>query len=252
MKLTENDWLFINDLIFKINSIPDLDKMRYTFLELLRILIPCSSLSFFLADENSNMKSPIQIGISDEWMQRYLDELGTIDYKRWIFVSGQNRTYRQTDLFPDGEREKQPYYQKVYIPCNIHYEAILSLAYNKTFVGVVSVFRPKDGTDFSDRDIYILEILKDHLAYRLYRDLFEESNVSGKDKTEKFMARLKTEYNLTNREMEILGLIAKGEQNDSICAKLYISISTLRKHTVSIYRKLGIKNRVELFKLLTP
>lgn len=35
MKLNDNDWNFINDLIFKINSITDLNEMRYTFLDLI-------------------------------------------------------------------------------------------------------------------------------------------------------------------------------------------------------------------------
>lgn len=82
MKLTENDWNFLNDLTFKIHSIPDLDEMRYVFLNLIQILIPCDKLTFFLSDNEHFMYAPIQIGLSDEKMHRYMDEFWEFDYKK--------------------------------------------------------------------------------------------------------------------------------------------------------------------------
>ena len=52
----------------------------------------------------------------------YMDEFWEFDYKKWIFMSGQNKAYRITDFFAPGVRESQPYYQKVYLPDDIHYE----------------------------------------------------------------------------------------------------------------------------------
>ena len=248
MKLTENDWNFINDLTFKIQSIPDLDEMRYVFLNLIQVLIPCDKLTFFLADNEHYMYSPIQIGLSMEKMDNYMKELWKIDYKKWIFMTGQNKAYRISDFFAPGVREAQEYYQTVYIPDDIHYEAILSLAYNNQFVGVVSLYRSKRGRDFSDQEIYILELLKKHLAFRLYRELPEHKISSHKNRLT-HLDSLIFKYHLTPRETEVLKLILQGEKNPDICEELFISASTLKKHTNNIYKKLGINSRVELFKL---
>ena len=53
---------------------------------------------------------------------------------------------------------------------------------------------------------------------------------------------------LTNREMEILTLIALGLTNKKIVNQLVISENTLRTHIRNLYRKLGVKNRTQAMK----
>lgn len=48
---------------------------------------------------------------------------------------------------------------------------------------------------------------------------------------------------LTPREMEILPLIAQGEQNKMIAGRLGLSIHTVKLHSHNIYAKLGVTNR---------
>ena len=48
-------------------------------------------------------------------------------------------------------------------------------------------------------------------------------------------------YGLTTQEMTILCLIAQGLSNKEIIENLFISMSTLKTHIVSIYRKLDIE-----------
>lgn len=250
MKLNDNDWNFINDLIFKIHSIPDLDEMRYTFLDLIRLLIPCDKLTFFLSTPEHYMHSAIQIGLSDERMRAYEKELCNQDYKKWIFMTGQNKAYRMTDFFAPGVRESQDYYKTAYLPFGIHYEAILSLAYNGHFVGVVSLYRPRTMTDFTDREIYILEILKKHLAFRLYRELPEE-NKSQTGRQSRQLEVLYSKYCLTPREAEVLRLMTEGKKTSEICEKLCISSSTLKKHANNIYKKMNVNSRIELINLVS-
>jgi len=50
---------------------------------------------------------------------------------------------------------------------------------------------------------------------------------------------------LSNREKEILELLAKGMLYKEIAASLYISQETVRKHVYHIYEKLHVNNRVE-------
>lgn len=50
---------------------------------------------------------------------------------------------------------------------------------------------------------------------------------------------------LSNREKEILELLAKGMLYKEIAASLFISQETVRKHVYHIYEKLHVNNRVE-------
>jgi LuxR family maltose regulon positive regulatory protein len=50
---------------------------------------------------------------------------------------------------------------------------------------------------------------------------------------------------LTHREQEILELVAAGLTNQEIADKLVISAETVKKHTGTIYGKLGVSNRTE-------
>ncbi|MEV8440048.1 response regulator transcription factor [Actinosynnema sp. NPDC051121] len=48
---------------------------------------------------------------------------------------------------------------------------------------------------------------------------------------------------LSDREVEVLGLIARGSTNREAAAKLFISEATVKTHLVHVYAKLGVKDR---------
>jgi two-component system response regulator DesR len=50
---------------------------------------------------------------------------------------------------------------------------------------------------------------------------------------------------LTEREREVLDLIAAGSTNREIAERLYLSPHTVKEHTSALYRKLGARNRAE-------
>jgi DNA-binding NarL/FixJ family response regulator len=50
---------------------------------------------------------------------------------------------------------------------------------------------------------------------------------------------------LSDREQEVLSLIATGSTNKEIAALLHLSPHTVKEHTSAIYRKLGVRNRAE-------
>jgi NarL family two-component system response regulator LiaR len=54
-----------------------------------------------------------------------------------------------------------------------------------------------------------------------------------------------TNYNLTERELEVLALMIKGHNNPQIAAQLYLSRSTVKFHVSTILAKLGVSSRTE-------
>lgn len=50
---------------------------------------------------------------------------------------------------------------------------------------------------------------------------------------------------LSERELEVLELIASGATNREVAAELHLSPHTIKDHTTALYRKLGVRNRAE-------
>ena len=50
---------------------------------------------------------------------------------------------------------------------------------------------------------------------------------------------------LSDREREVLTLIASGATNREIAERLFLSPHTVKEHASAVYRKLGVKNRAE-------
>jgi DNA-binding CsgD family transcriptional regulator len=59
-------------------------------------------------------------------------------------------------------------------------------------------------------------------------------------------AILKTWRELSQREMDIVGLILTGKSNKEVALALNIELSTVKTHVNNIYAKLGVNNRKEL------
>jgi len=57
-------------------------------------------------------------------------------------------------------------------------------------------------------------------------------------------------FGITPREREIIGLICSGRTNQEIADQLFISLATVKDHNYNIFRKTGVRNRVELANLM--
>lgn len=50
---------------------------------------------------------------------------------------------------------------------------------------------------------------------------------------------------ISDRELEVLRLLASGRTNREIAGDLFVALGTVKAHTNNIYRKLGARNRIE-------
>ena len=238
-----NDWLLLNSMIYRIYTTEDFETMRQQFLEQLKMVIDFDSADFYLASqEGEGLCDPVTINC-DPGLSAAYDEL---DYSRGIMYSGKTLIYRETDIISDEARVQTEYYQKVYRPNNWHFALQMVLARNKRFLGVVSLYRTIGKQDFQYEDIFVLDILKEHLAWRLSRSRNREEQIGGKLSVSQAAER----YELTRRETSILRLLLEGKDSAEICEEASISPNTLKKHISSIHHKMGTKSRVQLFKMV--
>ena len=50
---------------------------------------------------------------------------------------------------------------------------------------------------------------------------------------------------LSERELEVLGLVAQGLTNREIAERLFITVGTVKTHVHNIYGKLGVRGRTQ-------
>lgn len=240
--LENNEFLILNNIIYRIHTSTNFTLMRQEILEQIKMIIDFDSADFHLSkgDGSSLLVSKVGYNCDVDVSLKYEN----LDYSQGIHHSGKSMVYRESDIISEENRIKTKYYQKVYLPNNWHYALQLILAYNSQFVGVITFYKVKGKDDFNYSDVFLLEMLKEHLAYRIHIE--SQNNINGKISIETATEK----YSLTKRESEILGFIMKGYNNDEICEIAVISNNTLKKHILNLYRKIGVNNRIQLFKLI--
>ena len=155
--------------------------------------------------------------------------------------------FRQSDIIPPGKWEKTRVYRDVWLPKNMYWGVFISLVHKDVPLAVLGVQREKDAGDFSDRDIYVLNTLKDPLERKFY-NLLEDRRQTGNTGADRLM-KTSARYGLTKRETEIVSLVCAGKGSEEMCQSLYITHATLSKHLSNIYVKTKVKNRTQLFAL---
>jgi DNA-binding CsgD family transcriptional regulator len=245
--LGTNDWLVMNHLIYQIHSMEDLSQMRSMLVEQMKILFDYDSADFWLAspDGDNSLVNPVFYNENSKVGETYMEKLYSLDYGKGLLLSGKNMIYRETDIISEEERVKTDFYKQYFEPAGWHYGLNLIIAYQQRFLGVMSFYRKKGKENFTYEDVFVLEMLKDHLDYRLSKSLTKDD---GKNKVT-FEECVK-KYNLTRREETILGFLLDGEPNEFICSVLCITNNTLKKHILNLYRKMEINNRMQLFKIV--
>ncbi|HZK19163.1 MAG TPA: helix-turn-helix transcriptional regulator, partial [Treponemataceae bacterium] len=57
-------------------------------------------------------------------------------------------------------------------------------------------------------------------------------------------------YDISEREKEIISLLLQGKSNIEIGNSLFISVNTVKSHLKNIYKKMSLKNRLQLVSLI--
>lgn len=239
--------IVINEIIKKIYYIEDYDKMRNSFVNMIGSIIPCKIANYFLDDSNEFYHPPVSNILPIEKIIDYLDNFESNDPTSWFYMSGKSMVYREKDVFDINEIENSDFYRKICIPNNIHDALMACLATNGEYIGLVTLFKETGAEEFSEDDMFILELLKEHLECRHMIEARKDMALKKSSSSDSSMYFIR-EYNLTIREVQILELLLDGKSNDYISDKLAITPNTVKKHLLNIYRKLKITRRSELIK----
>lgn len=247
-QMNKNTLLFLNNLIYGIYNVDDFEHMKRQFLESLRTLIMFECGSIIMADSSE------KTGLSDEALtipERYREVeakyilMEDYDYSRWHLQNAQSSILRTTDLMSDAEREKTVIYKRCFEPFGLYYSVDISLMCKGRLLGLLALYRQKVQGDFTDRELFMLQLLTEHLNARFYREAMPDSASSEN----RILNKNALKYGLSDRETEIVSLIVSGMTNNDISEALAIAPNTLKKHLQHIYSKTGLHNRTRLASL---
>lgn len=250
-KLKENEWYTISKILLELYELDDIKVFSAKLLRMFRMLIPYTQGYFLLFDEHERIDSEYSsfLGMEQSKWNSYLDQFFEIDYINYVFDFASDAiTYRDTDIIEEPIRTKTEFYQGFLKPQNISYGCGIILIKDGKLLGVINLFREIEMSDFSDKDMNILEILKPHLVNmvcNIRKEERENLSISGKR-----MDEMIKKYNLSLRETEVLRYINQGYSNVGISEKLVISVSTVKKHIYNIYLKTGVNSRTQLIALI--
>jgi len=92
---------------------------------------------------------------------------------------------------------------------------------------------------------YLLKDTPREELFQAIRATAAGESVLAPNVTARLMTRMRApaEENLSAREIEVLGLVAKGKSNKEVGKALHISTATVKTHLIHIYNKLGVDDR---------
>jgi DNA-binding CsgD family transcriptional regulator len=132
---------------------------------------------------------------------------------------------RLSDVVSTRALRKTSTYANLMRPFGVEYELKLWLpappGHARAFC-----FARGPGADFSDRELAILRLVRPYLARLRAR-----------------WERAPRPPQLTERERDVLELVALGLTNREVAARLFISSGTVRTHLEHVYEKLGVRTR---------
>jgi DNA-binding CsgD family transcriptional regulator len=252
--LFDYEWQFLLQMISRINYSETYVETCNTILQQMKTLIPFQTGIVFQANrENGDvaLMNPITTEhVNDEQDHDFFIE-GNYPHWNEFIMAPYSSVFRQSDIIPPAKWERTRVYREVWLPKDNYWGLFVSLVYKDCPLAVIGLLRGRRDDDFSARDIYIMNTLKDPLERKFY-SLFETKlRRSGNALYNERILKAATQYNLTKRETEIVTLTCSGKSSEDMCRQLFITHATLSKHLSNIYAKTKVRNRTQLFGLFS-
>lgn len=136
------------------------------------------------------------------------------------------------------------------------------LFYNLVFlfmcvINTIRIADSRTATDYvgNDMELYVIfwllfNVMNFVLIWHSCQVVGAAEKRAEMESSEEMILRISRECGLSERELEIARLLCKGKNNNDIASDLFVSPNTVKVHTSNLYRKLGVKNRVQAVQVL--
>ena len=248
--LSNEMWERLNELALWIHAQDEVSAIQRGVADALASLVPHQGSMFDLCrtvDGRIECFDPVSATIAPEALATYYRTYAAQDYTTWSFTSEHAVAYRDFDFIDPAVRDTTPIYREWLEPLGFYFGMGCTIVENGVIYGSITLFRGHDDGDFTSAEVRLLAELGRHIGVRFSQ--LSPEGFSG-DASGDALARWAHEHDITGREEEVLRLMAAGATNRDMARQLFISESTLKKHVNAVYRKLGVKNRVQFARML--
>ena len=201
-------------------------------LDVLRQAIPADSVEYlewpFHEEECLHLSSPHDLW-AEQQPEAAVREAMAVACRTYplrdIERASSSEPLRITDVVSTRAFRRSAFYTLMMRPFGVEHELKLWLPAPSRRAHFFSFVRGP-GRDFSDRDVNLLSLVRLHLARLRAR-----------------WERAPRPAQLTERELDVLELVAQGLTNREVAVRLFISTGTVRTHLEHVYEKLGVRTR---------
>lgn len=155
------------------------------------------------------------------------------------------RATRFSDLLTRRELHRLELYRDVYRPLGVEYQIAFTLPSGSERVLGVALSRAT--RDFTPTERNLLNLTRPYLI-QAYRNAIAYTSLARGAGSQLSLPALRA-LGLTNRQAEVLRLIAMGHSSEDTAARLGIAIRTAQKHLERCYRTLNVSNRSQASQL---
>lgn len=251
--LEENEWILLNEIAYNISFIYTVEEMQRAILNRWLPFLICYDAAVFsrlstTEDGDLSFLDTAGYKLSPQAVQVWKEQTRKDDAFRWMVFSTNRSTFAEDVSQPGSRLQGSEIYRTFWEPNDLGCSAGLCIAFREEPMGFLRLYRKNGGAPFSPRDLFVLEQLRMHFAYRL---AYEAKKGDSRYFFAKgYQEKLCRQYGLTPREGEMLDLAIQGCSNDDIAKRLNISIHTVKKHFQSIYAKMHVRSRVQMLQCL--
>ena len=248
--LKESEWKMINNILLELYMTESIEDLASKFFKIIKTLIQYTSGYMLLLDKNKNIiiNKIVSENMEERIMRDYINIYYKQDYLNYLYdLTNETVVYRDTDILDESIRKETNFYRNFLEPGNFTYGCGIIMIRNSDILGIFNIFRNKDIGDFTEKDIYILNIFKNHIENIVSKALKVSENAKINNI---IIDEISQKYELTAREKEILIFLVQGYSNKDISEKLCISLATVKTHIYNLYIKTGVKSRTGLIKLI--
>ena len=244
--LKEAEWNTISNVLLELYTITELELLAKKLLGTIQMLVPFSKGFFIFFDDEGNIdiKDSVFVGFDEKIISQYLNNYYEMDYLHYLYDFNHETTvYKDSVFLDDSVRQETEFFQKFMKPLDIPFGSGILIIKERRIIGIFNLFRSTRQGDFTEKDIYVLNVLKKHLENMLSTAL--RLNSAEKQQSSN-IKRIVEYFSLSVRESDVLMLILDGKSNCDISKKINVSLSTVKKHVYNIFNKVGVNSRTQL------
>lgn len=208
-------------------------ELKYKLMDCLGQYFGVQRWGIYLADEENNLISCDVRGVSDKFVERY-QQSGKSVNPVLKYVSKYHAPAHEELVLPPGTWKQSQLYQRCCIEYDHEHIMTGPIVSQGKMIGTINFARVGITPAFDIRDLSNLSAVCLHLSACL-------ANLNSQQLQSNPYLKL-----LTEREIQIVDLVAKGLTNAEIGRELWISHNTVKQALKRIFRKLRVTSRIEM------